>query len=1266
MFGLKSPSQQTQRVTGLQVSTSSFGQCIPYVFGHCRVAHKLIYYSNFKIHQQDNSQKKGGKAGTTNWYSVNADFVLGYGPFEGLASAWENQTWYYVNYSSQTFTGSGTGTNFTFKISNNASQVVMVLGVALQVSYNENYSDYVDQYSVNSFNLTGTSFLPLYNGFFPLPNYGTILNAGVAYATYNAGIADDVINVSFPSAVTNPVIKVYYCEAGGTNALPGNTSGKKGGGDIPFQKGGLVFERQVGYGPSGNPITYPEFSGDGGANIALGVSAVLPTYNYEVKGLFGMGNSAHISSFAPGISPGDPHQYVAGVSSGDCNPADIIADLICSGNFLPDKFNVSTPWTWNHGLGFSNFRKDITGAENATTAFFYSRFGGILKDEPALFNGAGGVAETDFRPTSFSGTFANPGNAIDGSFTTYSEGTVSGSGGATETWNNVSAGTATSSTYLQITSYAAGEHLTGFVSVYGILLEYSLDSGSTWHTIYELTGPETQIRGIVTDSIYIPAGQAYNQIQVKATITGVFAIVDCRLYDIKIAQFNITGGGSGNQGLNSLRNYCLAYDIFVSGSYDSQQSAATVLSELCKIGNCAAVYDGSGLDFIPYCEQSFYGNGTSYVAPTASGPLFTFTDRDFLPEKGKAPVLVEYDRPKENYNSLQIGFRDARTQFTDNFVVVADSMDVTTQGASPGGQENFGIITQHEVAQSVGWALLRRNLIVSRKSYKFSLPAFWASILTPMDFIAVKDSTISTSLILARITSISLDKKFKLEIVAEPYVYGASSPLIPGASGVPVDPEGPPNGELLPGPINTPVIFETVPGMSTQPQIAFSISGADTNWGGAIIWISTDGGDSYFQAGLVSGEQPEGLVATATYPDHVDPDTANTLHVDLTGSRSTLTSVTAAQQNLFQPSLCYLEGGGTITVNGKLLTIPYELISYQAVALTAVNKYDLTQPIRRGVYNTPHAAHTVGSKFAFLGGANYTTIALVPSYIGTTLHFKFTSFNLTGGGLQNLADVTDYTFTPTGQVGWGGSYSITPHPSVYQGKSGGWPANTGGDSNSTTWTDPAKVYFPQITAHFQTKDIIYLPRDSGISVFTNSSGGETAYTSVYDPSQIGEGGGNSALNAYADINPATHYNQAGYIQIGVLTSQPFSSGGGSGGGNADSINDMHYYFPGPALYNASQVLVVDNQIENVTLPTGLVGSRATCDVAPTGSVSVAIKKNGSSIGSIDFAANATAGTFTFSSDVIFTSGGDQLTLVAPSTPDTTFTGLAVSLHGTRN
>lgn len=79
-------------------------------------------------------------------------------------------------------------------------------------------------------------------------------------------------------------------------------------------------------------------------------------------------------------------------------------------------------------------------------------------------------------------------------------------------------------------------------------------------------------------------------------------------------------------------------------------------------------------------------------------------------------------------------------------------------------------------------------------------------------------------------------------------------------------------------------------------------------------------------------------------------------------------------------------------------------------------------------------------------------------------------------------------------------------------------------------------------------------------------------------------------------------------------------------------------------------------VRDFRMPAGLTGSVASSEVATTSAASYPIKKNGTSIGTIDYAAGQTAGTFTFAAQVDFTSG-DKLTVEAPATADSTHDGL---------
>lgn len=82
-----------------------------------------------------------------------------------------------------------------------------------------------------------------------------------------------------------------------------------------------------------------------------------------------------------------------------------------------------------------------------------------------------------------------------------------------------------------------------------------------------------------------------------------------------------------------------------------------------------------------------------------------------------------------------------------------------------------------------------------------------------------------------------------------------------------------------------------------------------------------------------------------------------------------------------------------------------------------------------------------------------------------------------------------------------------------------------------------------------------------------------------------------------------------------------------------------------------------------TLPQNLTGSYAKAQTAATGTTTFTLKKNGSSIGTFEYAASGTTATFTFASAVSF-AAGDILTVHAPGSQDTTLADLGIVLKGT--
>lgn len=81
-----------------------------------------------------------------------------------------------------------------------------------------------------------------------------------------------------------------------------------------------------------------------------------------------------------------------------------------------------------------------------------------------------------------------------------------------------------------------------------------------------------------------------------------------------------------------------------------------------------------------------------------------------------------------------------------------------------------------------------------------------------------------------------------------------------------------------------------------------------------------------------------------------------------------------------------------------------------------------------------------------------------------------------------------------------------------------------------------------------------------------------------------------------------------------------------------------------------------------SLPVDLTGSVAHAEVVATAAAVIDVQKNGTPIGSIDFALGANTATFTFATEVSFEIG-DRLNFLAQATADTTLADVSFTLKG---
>ncbi len=172
---------------------------------------------------------------------------------------------------------------------------------------------------------------------------------------------------------------------------------------------------------------------------------------------------------------------------------------------------------------------------------------------------------------------------------------------------------------------------------------------------------------------------------------------------------------------------------------------------------------------------------------------------------------------------------------------------------------------------------------------------------------------------------------------------------------------------------------------------------ADPNWGGANVYLSTNG-NTYQIVGQVLGASRQGvLTASLAAFSGTNPDTADTLSVSPVESGGTLTSGTAIDA----------QNGVTLCLVDK------ELLSFETATLTGANAYNLGTALYRGLYGTTAASHSSGAPFVRVDSTVFQ-YPLPASFIGVTIYVKLQSFNVFGLAVEDLSECQVWTYTPTG------------------------------------------------------------------------------------------------------------------------------------------------------------------------------------------------------------------------------------------------------------
>lgn len=476
--------------------------------------------------------------------------------------------------------------------------------------------------------------------------------------------------------------------------------------------------------------------------------------------------------------------------------------------------------------------------------------------------------------------------------------------------------------------------------------------------------------------------------------------------------------------------YWAANGYLVSKSIDMQTSVSEALTQIITTGNAAPFWSEGLLKLVPYGDTTCIGNGYTYTPNTT--PVATLTWNDLLPPSGSQsggitqsdPLQVSVRAPQDCMNYVQAQFMNRANDYNNDLINEQNDAFVNAYGRRIEAPQNWDWITN---AATATWALnlrLKRECYI-RASYKFSLP-FWFSYIEPMDVVTLPTGEN------VRITQVDDAPNGELAFEAEQWNYGsANASIYPKQTPSSFQPT---LSQAVPGSTYA-ALFETSPqGALTKPNsIEMAVAGNQANWGGCDIYVSTDNATFDYLA-TVNGTHRVGVLSAALAAGS-DPDTTDTLSVDMTLSGGSLVTVTQADADAYATLAAIIDADGTI-----------ELVSFETATLTAANRYNLTY-LRRGVYGTKIAAHSAGASFCYIGITGTFNYDYPAQYVGKPLYFKFPSFNLLGNQLQNLSACQVYTYSPVGT-----SYPAPLDVTLTQSAT-----NTSGSGGSTSASDGVTV-----------------------------------------------------------------------------------------------------------------------------------------------------------------------------------------------------------------
>lgn len=935
MLSGKSQAGTAPYAMGSLLQAATYGATIPVIYGTTLSPLLAIWTANLR---QGGSTKKFKqlKKGITA-YCENIDFLLGHNPILGVLQMWNNGGTIPLKYTSVVASGSLLGA-YTVKVGGVADpNFYAIVGVTITQTFSVTFDDYGGQ---GSQTFSGSYEVPFWNELHAGPDptgNSSYRNWPYNYRWQPSYGADFFID---PAVFVGTNVNVYYAQ------LTGATSFMS-----PLAKERLTFEPSLGSGTeysdadlSAQQIIYPMYAGVESSSIDLGSGGVIPSLTAEVQGKWGL------------------------YPSGDGDFADMIEDIFKSGVAQAAiGATVGTPGFTQveHGLSGYNYPGCLQFKANTSVEVF--TIAPLAYNLPvtegnflvaiASTTGVGGTAVsiTDTGSNSWTAVFSGSplyqvwyakANA-SGPLTV----TISGQGhdwgtglleiGGVDTFDSVSVGSGVTASITTTNTQGFPEYLlaisasafpSGYTPPTVAAPLWDFVTGQNYYNQTPVAGYSIEERRVTTPGTY------------SITLTGSAPDALCILAFKSANPPNYpdpVGDFIDGPSLDQVRLQCRANGLWGSLSMSSQQAASDWLTMLYQAANAAAVYCGFTLFSQPLSEVSAVGNGVTYNAPTAGGPVYNLSTEngDFIVKSGN-PIEVKTAARVDQPNVLQMQCLNRTSNYNPSVVEQPDAAGISLYGVRKADPIVNNAVQDVAIArQLLGIAV--RKLQYGGDVYSFTLPAKWA-LLAPYGaggggnndaVITITDPLANINQLPVRITSMTESADQELDCEAEPFVYGMYAPTPYTGTDVPAPYVPNVNTGAADGlQINPPIIFEATPRLAQQTSPAqiwiVTSCGAESIYGGCQCYISTDGGLSYNPAAsapaIGSAMQAEvGLTPFQNWPAGTDPDTTNNLNVSfaltLPDPPGTLPSFSPTQRDNFQFP-CYVGFNNEATIDAEFVT----------------------------------------------------------------------------------------------------------------------------------------------------------------------------------------------------------------------------------------------------------------------------------------------------------------------------------------------------------